>query len=208
MSETDLFMGGRKLPLMEEFYSLQGEGFNTGKASYFIRVGGCDIGCSWCDSKRSWQAGLHPLVDVDLIIARAVLFPGKSLLVTGGEPTSYDLGYLTEQAAGNGLSTYLETSGAYPLTGQWDWICLSPKPQNPPQPEYYNKAQELKVIIYEHNDFGWAEEMASRVHPACHLYLQPEWSQRKVMTPAIISYILEHPHWRISMQAHKVWGIP
>jgi len=187
---------------------LQGEGFNTGKASYFIRVGGCDIGCSWCDSKRSWQSGLHPLVDVDSIIARAVKFPGKSLLVTGGEPTSYDLEYLTVQAGKNGLSTCLETSGAYPLTGKWDWICLSPKTQNPPQPEYYNKAQELKVIVHEHNDFAWAEELASRVHPDCHLFLQPEWSRRKERTPEIISYIMEHPDWRISMQAHKVWGIP
>ncbi len=208
MADTDLFQGGRKLPLMEEFYSLQGEGFNTGKASYFIRIGGCDIGCSWCDSKRSWQADMHPLVDVDSIISRAKENPSNSLLVTGGEPTLYDLEYLTIQAKKNGLVMYLETSGAYKLTGNWDWICLSPKNHNPPLPEYYTKAHELKVIINEDKDFIWAEKMAGLVNPDCHLFLQPEWSQIKKMTKAIIAYIRDHPKWRISMQTHKVWGIP
>ena len=208
MAETDLFQGGRKLPLMEEFYSLQGEGFNTGAASYFIRIGGCDIGCSWCDSKRSWQADRHPLVDVDEIILRILKSPCRSLLVTGGEPTLYDLEYLTIESKKNNIVLFLETSGAYELSGDWDWICLSPKRQNPPLPEYYTKSHELKVIIYGNKDFEWAEEMAGRVHSGCHLFLQPEWSRKDEMTKAIIAYIRENPKWRISMQTHKVWGIP
>jgi len=204
MTDTDLFQGGKMLPLMEEFYSLQGEGFNTGQASYFIRVGGCDIGCSWCDSKRSWQADRHPLVEVNAIISS----PCNSLLVTGGEPTLYDLEYLTNKSKKNGLTLYLETSGAYKLSGSWDWICLSPKRQNPPLPEYYTKSHELKVIIHGIEDFVWAEEMAKLVHPACHLFLQPEWSRKDEMTQTIIAYIKENPIWRISMQTHKVWGIP
>ncbi len=208
MADRDLFQGGKKLPLMEEFYSIQGEGFNTGKAAYFIRIGGCDIGCSWCDSKRSWQAGIHPLVEVDSIISRVVKSPCNSLLVTGGEPTLYQLDYLTSQSKKKELVLFLETSGAYPLTGHWDWICLSPKNQNPPLPEYYTKAHELKVIIHEFKDFLWAEEMAKRVHSDCHLFLQPEWSRKDEMIQAIIVYIRENTKWRISMQTHKVWGIP
>lgn len=208
MTDTDLFQGGRKLPLMEEFYSLQGEGFHTGKASYFIRIGGCDIGCSWCDSKRSWQADRHPLVDVDSIIEHVVDCPSNSLLVTGGEPTLYDLEYLSIKAIENNLVMFLETSGAYKLSGKWDWICLSPKKQSPPLSEFYTKAHELKVIIHEVQDFDWAEEMAGKMLPACHLFLQPEWSKKDEMTMAIIEYIRENPKWRISMQTHKVWGIP
>lgn len=208
MPEYDIFEGGRKLPLMEEFYSLQGEGFHTGRASYFIRVGGCDIGCSWCDSKRSWSADRHPLVKVDDIVARAISYPAGILLVTGGEPSLYDLGYLCSKAGGSGLKMYLETSGAYPLTGQWDWVCLSPKQHNPPLEQYYTKADELKVIISETGDFAWAEEMAGKAGPECHLFLQPEWSRHTEMTNAIIDYIRNNPRWRISMQTHKVWGIP
>lgn len=208
MSDIDLFQGGRMLPLMEEFYSLQGEGFYTGKASYFIRIGGCDIGCSWCDSKRSWNAERHPLVEVDEIIGRVVESPCDSLLVTGGEPSLYDLNYLSDKANENGIMLYLETSGAYPLTGEWNWICLSPKAQSPPLPEYYTKAHELKVIISDIHDFKWAEETAGLVNKDCHWFLQPEWSRKDAMTPAIINYIKENPKWRISIQTHKVWGIP
>lgn len=208
MADTDLFHGGKKLPLMEEFYSLQGEGFNTGKAAYFIRIGGCDIGCSWCDSKRSWEAGMHPLVDVDSIISRVLKSPCRSLVVTGGEPSLYQMEYLSNQARKMNLELFLETSGAYPLSGEWDWICLSPKTRNPPLKEYYTKAHELKVIIHKEDDLLWAEEMARRVHSGCHLFLQPEWSQKDKMIEAIIAYIRENPKWRISMQTHKVWGIP
>ena len=208
MTDSDLFKGGTLLPLMEEFYSLQGEGFNTGLASYFIRIGGCDIGCSWCDSKRSWQADRHPLVEVNDIISRVLETPSRALLVTGGEPSLYDLKYLTEQAKSNGLELFIETSGAYKLTGKWDWICLSPKKQNPPLTEFYNKADELKVIIHEPDDFIWAEEVASQVHEDCQLFLQPEWSRKDEMTKEIIRYIKKNPDWRISMQTHKVWGIP
>ncbi len=208
MQEPDIFEGGKKLPLMEDFYSLQGEGYNTGKASYFIRIGGCDIGCSWCDSKRSWQADRHPLVEVDSIISKVVDCPSNCLLVTGGEPTMYDLEYLTVKAKENNLNLFLETSGTHKLTGIWDWICLSPKKQSPPLQEFYTKAHELKVIISEIQDFDWAEEMAGKVPPACHLFLQPEWSRKDGMTMAIIDYIRKNPVWRISMQTHKVWGIP
>ena len=196
------------LPMMEEFYSLQGEGFNTGMASYFIRIGGCDIGCSWCDSKRSWSAERHPLVGVDSIISRVVECPSDCLLVTGGEPSLYDLAYLTSSAHRNKIKLFLETSGTYKLTGIWDWICLSPKRQSPPLEEYYTKSHELKVIISEKGDFKWAEVVAAKVHLGCHLFLQPEWSRKDEMTTAIIDYIRKNPRWRISMQTHKVWGIP
>jgi len=208
MADKDLFQGGKKLPLMEEFYSIQGEGFHTGKAAYFIRIGGCDIGCAWCDSKRSWQSGRHPLVEVSSILLRVKESHSNSLLVTGGEPTLYQLDYLSMKAKEMNFELFLETSGAYPLTGKWDWICLSPKNQNPPNPEYYTKANELKVIIYDSNDFKWAEEMAEKVHPDCHLFLQPEWSRKDEITPEIIEYIKKNSSWRISFQTHKVWGIP
>jgi len=196
------------LPMMEEFYSLQGEGFNTGMASYFLRIGGCDIGCSWCDSKRSWSVDRHPLEDVDSIICRAVDCPSNSVLVTGGEPSMYDLEYLTSRAKRNNLKMFLETSGTHNLTGDWDWICLSPKMHSPPLDGYYTKCDELKVIISEIKDFDWAEEIAGKVHKACHLFLQPEWSKKDEMTAAIIDYIRKNPSWRISIQTHKVWGIP
>jgi len=208
MPENDIFERGRKLPLMEEFYSLQGEGYHTGRASYFIRVGGCDIGCSWCDSKRSWDADRHPLVPADDIISRAAAYPSGIILVTGGEPTMYELGYLCDKAKEAGFKIFLETSGTYQLTGSWDWICLSPKKHNPPVEHYYTKANELKVIVSEPGDFPWAEEVSKKVNEGCHLFLQPEWSRKAVMTDEIIDYVRGHPQWRISMQAHKVWRIP
>ena len=208
MSEQDLFRGGKLLPMMEEFYTLQGEGFNTGIASYFVRIGGCDIGCSWCDSKRSWNPERHPLVDVESVITRALNHKSKAIVVTGGEPSLYQLGYLTEKAYVAGFRLFLETSGVYELSGSWDWICLSPKKQSPPRAEYYNKANELKVIISDISDFDWAEEVAGKVDEPCHLFLQPEWSRREEMMKAIIEYILINPKWRISIQTHKVWGIP
>ncbi len=207
MSE-DIFNAGRKLPLMEQFYTIQGEGYHSGKPSYFIRIGGCDIGCSWCDSKFSWAADRHPLVEVDDILNKAIQAGANSLVVTGGEPTLYNLEYLTNRCKELSLALYLETSGAYQLTGDWDWICLSPKKRNPPKAEYFKIAGELKVIIQTIDDLKWAEENANLTHNECILYLQPEWSMRKVILPALIEYVKQNTKWRISLQTHKYIGIP
>ena len=193
---------------MEEFYSLQGEGFHTGKSSYFARIGGCDVGCHWCDSKESWNAAEYPVVDTDLIIEHAASFPAKSIVVTGGEPLLYNLDYLCNGLHLRGVKTYLETSGSEKLSGDWDWICLSPKKDAPPLELICNKADELKVIIEKASDLNWAEQNARLVSPSCILYLQPEWSQRDSMIPEIVSYIQEHPEWKISLQAHKYMRIP
>ena len=193
---------------MEEFYSLQGEGFNTGQAAYFIRIGGCDVGCHWCDVKESWNAKLHPLTDVEGIIGRAAGFPGKAVVLTGGEPGMYNLDLLCSGLHDQGISIFLETSGAYPLSGSFDWICLSPKKKTPPQESVYNKADELKVIISEEKDFAWAAELEERVNPECLLFLQPEWSKSMEMMPAIVDFILENPQWQISLQSHKYMHIP
>ncbi len=207
MSE-EIFQKGRMLPVLEEFYTLQGEGFHVGKAAYFIRVGGCDIGCSWCDSKDSWIFGAHLLVDTDQVVERSWGFPAKAVVVTGGEPSSYPMDYLTGRLKEAGIQTFVETSGSYPLTGQWDWICLSPKRHSPPLAEYHKKADELKVIIENEFDFEWAEENARLVRPECFLYLQPEWSKRQAITGKVIEYVLAHPNWRLSIQTHKYIGIP
>ncbi len=193
---------------MEEFYSLQGEGFNTGQAAYFIRIGGCDVGCHWCDVKESWNAKLHPLTDVKDMISRAAGYPGKSVVLTGGEPGIYNLEFLCKGLHEQGISIFLETSGAYKLSGSFDWICLSPKKKTPPQESVYNKADELKVIIREEKDFVWAAEQEDRVNPACLLFLQPEWSKSEEMMPAIVDFILENPQWQISLQSHKYMHIP
>ncbi len=205
---NDLYLNGRKLPVMEEFYSLQGEGFNTGKPAFFLRIGGCDIGCAWCDSKLSWSADHYPLADVDEIVGRIRSYPAKALVVTGGEPGLYPMDYLCDKVRESGILTYLETSGAYPLSGSWDWICLSPKIQNPPHPANYEKANELKVIIESPGDFHWAEENARRVNSSCHLFLQPEWSRRNRILEDVIAYICNNPKWRLSLQSHKYIGIP
>lgn len=199
---------GRKLPLVEEFYTIQGEGYNTGKPAYFIRIGGCDIGCSWCDIKFSWNPDLHPLVETDRIIKSALNTPAKSVVVTGGEPLMYDLDYLCSELKKHQIETFIETSGAYPLTGIWDWICLSPKQNAPALPEIAEKASELKVIIQTKSDFHWAEINAEKVNPDCILYLQPEWSQYHKILPVIIDYVKSDPKWRISIQAHKFMHIP
>lgn len=202
------FEGGRKLPVVEEFYSIQGEGFHTGKAAYFIRIGGCDIGCSWCDTKLSWDPSVHPVVTVEQIVARAATYPARAVVVTGGEPLMADLEYLTGLLKEKGMETFLETSGAYPLTGMWDWICLSPKKNAPPQKDFYARADELKVIIFEEDDFRWADAQAEKVHGRCRLFLQPEWSRREEMMPGIIARVKDHPRWRISLQVHKYMRIP
>jgi 7-carboxy-7-deazaguanine synthase len=205
---NDLYDNGQMLPVMEEFYSLQGEGFHTGTAAYFLRIGGCDIGCNWCDSKASWSFGSHPLVNVDEVVNRVLDFPARSLVVTGGEPALYPLGYLCDKLKEAGVKTFLETSGAYPVSGVWDWICLSPKIQSPPVFENYQRADELKVIIEKSSDLLWAEENAVRVRSGCHLYVQPEWSRKGIMMNEIISFIEANPRWRLSLQAHKYIGIP
>ena len=199
---------GTMLPLMEEFYTIQGEGYNTGKAAYFIRIGGCDVGCHWCDVKESWDAGLHPLTSADLIVENASKFPAKAVVVTGGEPSMYQLDYLTSRFKQNNIATFIETSGAYPLTGQWDWICLSPKKTMEPLPEIFLRANEIKVIVYNKHDFLWAEKNASKASESCKLYLQPEWSRCSEMLPSIIDYVMQNPKWNISLQTHKYMNIP
>lgn len=199
---------GKLLPVMEEFYTLQGEGYNTGQAAYFIRIGGCDVGCHWCDVKESWNAKLHPLTEVDAIVDRAAGFPGKAVVLTGGEPGLYNLKHLCEGLQEKGVSIFLETSGAYELNGTFDWICLSPKKKIPPQTSVYTKADELKVIISEDEDFAWAVEQEPKVNPDCILYLQPEWSKSEEMMPKIVDFILENPQWQISLQSHKYMHIP
>jgi 7-carboxy-7-deazaguanine synthase len=205
---TDIYKKGRILPVMEEFYSLQGEGFHTGTAAYFLRIGGCDVGCNWCDSKASWSLGAHPLISVAEVVERIRQYPAQAAVITGGEPTMYPLQYLCDKLRDAGIKSFIETSGAYPLSGNWDWVCLSPKLQSPPVLSNYLKANELKVIIEQSSDLQWAEKCALRVGPDCHLFLQPEWSRKDKMLDEIIRYIESNPGWRLSLQAHKYIGIP
>ncbi|TFG79270.1 MAG: 7-carboxy-7-deazaguanine synthase QueE [Flavobacteriales bacterium] len=198
---------GRMLPLMEEFYTIQGEGFHTGTAAYFIRVGGCDVGCHWCDVKESWDADLHPATHIDQIVFNAAKY-ADTIVVTGGEPLTWDMAPLTQALKDKKLKTHIETSGAYPLTGTWDWICLSPKKNKLPVAPIYEKAHELKVIVYNRHDFVFAEEQAAELNKECMLYLQPEWSVREKMTPLIVDYVMQHPKWKVSLQTHKYLNIP
>lgn len=193
---------------MEEFYTIQGEGFNTGKASYFIRIGGCDVGCHWCDVKESWDASLHPLTPTEDIIEHVLDSKTPAVVVTGGEPLIYNLSYLTALLKKQKIKTYIETSGAYNLSGDWDWICLSPKKTMLPKEENYLAAHELKVIVFNKHDFIWAEEQANKVSKDCYLYLQPEWSKRNEITPLIVEYVKQNPRWMISLQTHKYIDIP
>ncbi len=208
LEDKTLLEQGKLLPLMEEFYTIQGEGFHSGKAAYFIRIGGCDVGCHWCDVKESWNADLHPPTNVDLIVENADKFPAKAVVVTGGEPSIYNLNYITEQFKKKQIQTFIETSGAYPLTGIWDWVCLSPKKTSPPLSENFSKANELKIIVHNKSDFEWAEKNAANVKPDCILFLQPEWSKAKEMMPLIVDYIMLHPKWNVSLQTHKYMNIP
>jgi 7-carboxy-7-deazaguanine synthase len=199
---------GTLLPLMEEFYTIQGEGYHTGKAAYFIRLGGCDIGCHWCDVKESWDGELHPLTATEQIVENALKYPSKAVVVTGGEPLLYNLDHLTEQLQQKGIKTFIETSGAYPLSGKWDWICVSPKKFKAPLKGVAEHADELKVIVFNNSDFAWAEQHAKTVAPGCKLFLQPEWSRSKEMTPFIVDYVMNNPQWEISLQTHKYLNIP
>ncbi|MBN9381585.1 MAG: 7-carboxy-7-deazaguanine synthase QueE [Chitinophagaceae bacterium] len=193
---------------MEAFYTIQGEGCHQGKAAYFIRLGGCDVGCVWCDVKESWDAAAHPKQSITDIVTEAARFPGRMAVVTGGEPLMHDCTALTEELHKAGFTTNIETSGAWPLSGEWDWICLSPKKFKAPLPEIPPKASELKVVIYNKTDFEWAEQWAARVSPGCKLFLQPEWSRSAAVTPLIIEYIKNHPQWEFSLQLHKYINVP
>ncbi len=198
---------GEMLPLMEEFYTIQGEGFHKGTAAYFIRIGGCDVGCHWCDVKESWNAKLHPPTNTETIISNSVKH-SDVVVVTGGEPLTWDMTPLTKGLKNKGVQTHIETSGAYPLTGEWDWICLSPKKVKLPKEEIYTKANELKCIVYNKNDFEFAEQQAAKVSDKCILYLQPEWSVREKVIPHIVEYVMKNPKWKVSLQTHKYLNIP
>jgi 7-carboxy-7-deazaguanine synthase len=196
------------LPLMEDFYTIQGEGFFQGNAAYFIRLAGCDVGCVWCDVKESWDATVHPSISISGLVAKAKVSGCKIVVITGGEPAMHNLETLTEALHEAGLNTHIETSGAYPLTGNWDWICFSPKKFKAPQRTVATLANELKIIVYNRSDFFWAEDFASKVSAGCHLFLQPEWSKEKEMLPLIIEYVKANPKWKISLQIHKYMNIP
>lgn len=204
----DVLDGGRLLPLVEDFYTIQGEGYHTGKPAYFIRLGGCDVGCRWCDAKFTWNPKHFPPVEVDRIVERAASYPAQAIVVTGGEPSLYPLDYLTAELHRRGLAIFLETSGAHPLTGDFDWICLSPKKQQPPLAEIFPRAHELKVIVETPDDFVWAERNAERVGERCMLFLQPEWSRYGELIPAVVEYVKRNPRWNISVQTHKFMHIP
>lgn len=198
----------QRLPVMEHFYTIQGEGFNSGRPCYFIRLGGCDVGCFWCDVKESWDADLHPAYDVSTITAWALDAGAAHAVITGGEPLMHNLDVLTRSLQQAGISTYIETSGAHPMSGSWDWICFSPKKFKAPHPDVYGLAHELKIIVYNKSDLAWAEEHAALVNPACRLYLQPEWGKAAEMLPLIIDYIKQNPRWTLSLQTHKYINIP
>lgn len=198
----------RALAVMESFYTLQGEGYFTGQAAYFIRLGGCDVGCPWCDVKDSWDANKHPLRTVEDLVSEAAAAPGRIVVVTGGEPLMRDLSALTKAIREAGLRTHIETSGSHPFSGEWHHVCLSPKKFKAALPEAFQRADELKVIVFNKHDLAWAQEQAAQVRPECLLYLQPEWDKREAMMPLITEFIKEHPRWRVSLQTHKYLNIP
>ena len=199
---------GSSLPVMEHFYTLQGEGFHQGKAAYFIRLGGCDVGCVWCDVKDSWDADKHPKYEIKTLVEEVKKTPTEIVVITGGEPLMHNLDELTKELQVSGFNTNIETSGAYPLSGSWNWICLSPKKFKAPLPDVIPFANELKVVVFNKSDFDWAEKYAGLVSPSCKLYLQPEWDKAAEMTPLIIEYIKAKPKWELSLQIHKYIGAP
>ncbi|MGY8968524.1 MAG: 7-carboxy-7-deazaguanine synthase QueE [Flavobacteriales bacterium] len=210
MTENELNQNvaqGLYLPLMEAFYTLQGEGYHKGSAAYFIRIGGCDVGCHWCDVKESWNAKLHPPTGIESIVEEAKK-SSDTVVVTGGEPLMWPMDPLTTELKSKEISTHIETSGAYSLSGEWDWFCLSPKKTKLPTLDAYAAADELKMIIHNHNDFKFAEEQAAKVGEDCILFLQPEWSKRDQMMPEMVDYVLKNPRWKVSLQTHKYLNIP
>ena len=202
----------RRLPVMEAFYTIQGEGFFQGRAAYFIRLAGCDVGCVWCDVKESWDASKHPMKSIEEIIAKAnqdsPVSENRLAVVTGGEPLLHNLDELTSELKKNGFQTNIETSGSSPISGYWDWICLSPKKFKAPLTEVIDIANELKVVVFNKSDFDWAETYASQVPSNCKLYLQPEWDRAQQVTPLIIDYIKQNPKWELSLQIHKYIHVP
>ena len=198
---------GYSLPLMEAFYTLQGEGYHKGGAAYFIRIGGCDVGCHWCDVKESWNAALHPPTQIDEIVKGAKQY-SDTVVVTGGEPLMWPMEPLTNLLHSKEINIHIETSGAYTLSGNWDWFCLSPKKNKLPIKEAYERADELKMIIYNKDDIRFAEEQASKVGSGCKLFLQPEWSKRDAVMPLLVDYVLDNPKWKVSLQTHKYLNIP
>jgi 7-carboxy-7-deazaguanine synthase len=196
------------LPVMEYFYTIQGEGYHQGRAAYFIRLGGCDVGCVWCDVKESWDVSKHPLTEIHSLVTEVKKSDTEMVVITGGEPLMHDLNDLTYELKKAGFETNIETSGAHPLSGDWDWICLSPKKFKPPLPEIMPFANELKIVVFNKSDFDWAEKYAAQVSPDCKLYLQPEWDKAGEMTPLIIDYIKSNPKWELSMQLHKYINVP
>jgi organic radical activating enzyme len=208
LTNSDMLDGGNRLPLVEDFYTIQGEGFHAGKPAYFIRLGGCDVGCRWCDAKYTWNPKVFPPVDVDEVVKRAKACAAQAIVITGGEPLLYPLETLTSRLRDVGLEIFLETSGTHPFSGEFDWVCLSPKRQQPPLAEAFGRAHELKVIIQTEDDFLWAEENARRVGRYCRLYLQPEWSVFDEIMPEIVEYAKSNPRWSISIQTHKFMRIP
>lgn len=208
MVEVSEKLLNKALPLMEDFYTIQGEGFYQGQAAYFIRLGGCDVGCVWCDVKESWDASSHPFVSVSEIAERVKASGTTTAVITGGEPLMYNLTHLTAALKDAGIRTHVETSGVYPVTGTWDWICFSPKKFKTPHASLAARAHELKVIVYNQSDFQWAETFAGIVNKSCELFLQPEWSREKEMIPLIVEYVKANPRWKISLQIHKYMNIP
>lgn len=206
--DLELLEGGRKLPLVEDFYTIQGEGYHSGKPAYFIRLGGCDVGCRWCDAKYTWNPKVFPPTDVATVVERAASCSAQAIVITGGEPLLYPLGILTRELHARGLEIFLETSGTQPLSGEFDWVCLSPKRQLPPLEEAFRRADELKVIVQTEDDIAWAVECSKRVSRKCRLYLQPEWSVYEKIIPTIVEWVKENPEWNISIQAHKFMNIP
>ena len=196
------------LPVMEHFYTLQGEGYHQGRAAYFIRLGGCDVGCVWCDVKESWDADKHPVYEISNLVSAVKKTPAEIVVITGGEPLMHNLDALTNRLQEAGLQTNIETSGSSTLSGSWNWICLSPKKFKEPLSEVIKLADELKIIVFNNSDFEWAEKYAALVPTASKLYLQPEWSKAAQMTPLIVEYIKANPQWELSLQIHKYINVP
>ncbi len=207
LKDNDEVNLGKKLPLMEAFYTIQGEGYHKGSAAYFIRIGGCDIGCHWCDVKESWDAKTHPPTSITKIAEDAIKL-SNTIVITGGEPLMWNMDPLTNLLKKKGIKIHLETSGAYKITGYWDWFCLSPKKNKTPDKSAYKIADELKVIIHNKNDFKFAEIQAEKVNKDCKLFLQPEWSKRDKIIPEIVDYVMKNTKWKVSLQTHKYLNIP
>jgi|TARA_B100000497_G_scaffold112235_1_gene133040 7-carboxy-7-deazaguanine synthase len=206
-NQKELIDKGLLLPLMESFYTIQGEGYHKGSAAFFIRLGGCDVGCHWCDVKESWDSKTHPSTSINDIVSD-VIKNSDTVVITGGEPLMWDMSPITKLLRENNIRTHIETSGAYKLSGDWDWICLSPKKNKNPINKIYSKADELKMVIYNLDDLKFAENESKKVSSSCLLYLQPEWSKREKVMPIIVDYVMKNPKWKVSLQTHKYLNIP